>query len=119
MEISERFNDAELLTKSVLAIMDKKKAIEARYKEETAPLDQEIRELENAFLDKYLIDSTGKPVQKGMILEKDGKMYKVLNRSQQCFIRYLGNARVSVLPDGKKRTVDIGAGEIQDYTIVG
>ena len=49
MEISERFNDAELLTKSVLAIMDKKKTIVARYKEETAPLDQEIRELENAF----------------------------------------------------------------------
>ena len=119
MEISERFNDAELLTKSVLAIMDKKKAIEARYKEETAPLDQEIRELENAFLDKYLIDSTGKPVQKGMILEKEGKRYRVLNRYQQRIMRYLGNAQVSALPDGKKRTVYIGAGEIQDYTIVG
>lgn len=27
MEISERFNDAELLTKSVLAIMDKKRLL--------------------------------------------------------------------------------------------
>lgn len=54
-----------------------------------------------------------------MILEKEGKSYKVLNRYQQCFIRYLGNARVSVLPDGKKGAIDIGVGEIQDYTIVG
>ena len=118
MEISERFNDAELLTKSVLSFMDKKKAIESRYKQETAPLVEEIRELENAFLDKYLIDSTGKPVQKGMILEKEGKEYEVLDRYQQCFIRYLGNVRVSVLPKGKKRKIDIGVSEIQEYTII-
>lgn len=118
METSERLKDAELLTESVLAIMDKIMLIEAEYKQEKAPLEQEIKKLEEAFLDKYLLDSSGKPVRKGMTLEKDGKKYRVLERYQQCFVKYLGNARVSVLPEGKKRTVEIGHGDLPEYTIV-
>lgn len=118
MEATERLKDAEQLTESVLVIMDKIKAIEARYKQEKAPLEQNIRELENAFLDKYLVDSSGKPVHPGMILEKDGKRFGVLDRYQQCFVKYLGNARVKVLPEGKKRTVDIDFSKLVEYIIV-
>lgn len=118
METSERLKDAEQLTESVLVIMDKVKAIEARYKMETAPLQQEIKELEEAFLNKYLVDSSGKPVHKGMILEKDGKRFGVLDRYQQCFVKYLGNARVKVLPSGKKRSFEIWHGDLPEYTIV-
>lgn len=118
MEATERLKDAEQLTESVLVIMDKIKAIEARYKIETAPLRQEIKELEEAFLDKYLVDSSGKPIRPGMILEKDGKRFGVLNRYQQCFVKYLGNARVKVLPTGKKRSFEIWHGDLPEYTIV-
>lgn len=118
MEATERLKDAEQLTESVLVIMDKIKAIEARYKIETAPFRQEIKELEEAFLDKYLVDSSGKPIRPGMILEKDGKRFGVLNRYQQCFVKYLGNARVKVLPTGKKRSFEIWHGDLPEYTIV-
>lgn len=118
METSERLKDAELLTESVLVIIDNIKSIEARYKMETAPLRQEIKELEEAFLDKYLVDSSGRPIRPGMILEKDGKRFGVLDRYQQCFVKYLGNARVKVLPTGKKRSFEIWHGDLPEYTIV-
>lgn len=53
-----------------------------------------------------------------MVIEKNGKRFKVLNRYQQCIFRYLGNARVSVLPEGKKRTLDISPSELVEFTIV-
>lgn len=53
-----------------------------------------------------------------MVIEKDGKRFQVLNRYQQCIFRYLGNARVSVLPEGKKRTIDIFPFELAEFTIV-
>lgn len=118
MNTEERLKDAEELTNKVAAIIDKIKSIEARINVETAPLRQEIKELEDNFLDKYLKDSSGQPVRKGMVIEKDGKKFKILNRYQQCIFKYLGNARVNVLPEGKKRTIEIWHNELLEYTIV-
>lgn len=113
-----RVTDAEKLTGDVCLIRSEIKVFEDEHNKRIAPLKDEIEKLEQYFLDKYLIDSTGKPVKKGMAIEKDGKKYYVLNRYQQCLFQYLGNARVSVLPEGKKRTVDISADELSEYTIV-
>lgn len=113
-----RVTDAEKLTEDVCLIRSEIKVFEDEHNKRIAPLKDEIEKLEQSFLDKYLIDSTGKPVKKGMTIEKDGKKYYVLNRYQQCLFQYLGNARVSVLPEGKKRTVDISADELSEYTIV-
>lgn len=113
-----RVADAEKLTEDVCLIRSEIKVFEDEHNKRIAPLKDEIEKLEQSFLDKYLIDSTGKPVKKGMTIEKDGKKYYVLNRYQQCLFQYLGNARVSVLPEGKKRTVDISADELSEYTIV-
>lgn len=118
MYTEERFKDAEELTNKVAAIISKIKTIEARINVETAPLRQEIKELEDDFLDKYLKDSSGQPVCEGMVIEKDGKKFKVLGRHQQWLFKYLGNARVNVLPEGKKRTIEIWHNELQEYTIV-
>lgn len=113
-----RVTDAEKLTGDVYLIRSEIKVFEDEHNKRIAPLKDEIEKLEQSFLDKYLIDSTGKPVKKGMTIEKDGKKYYVLNRYQQCLFQYLGNARVSVLPEGKKRTVDISPDELSEYTIV-
>ncbi len=115
---SNRIADAEQLTKKVQAIYSEIKVFEDAYKKQIAPLKQKIAQLEESFLDKWLVDSTGRPVSKGMVIEKNGKRFKVLNRYQQCIFRYLGNARVSVLPEGKKRTLDIFPSELVEFTIV-
>ena len=114
----DRFKDAELLTESVLVIMNDIKLIEDRYSQEIAPFRQAIKELEEAFLDKYLVDSSGIPVRPGMILEKEGKHFRVLSRYQQFFVKYFGNARVRVMPIGKKRPIEIWHEDLPEYTIV-
>lgn len=113
-----RVADAEKLTEDVRTIYSKIKVFEDEHKIKIAPLKDEIEKLEQSFLDKYLIDSAGKPVKKGMTIDKEGKRYSVLDRYQQCIFQYLGNARVSALPEGKKRTVDIFPDELSEYTIV-
>ncbi len=115
---SNRFADAEQLTKEVQAIHSEMKIFEDAYKKEIAPLKQKIVQLEEDFLNRWLVDSTGRPVCKGMTLEKDGKRFKVVDRYQQYLFRYLGNARVSVLPEGRKQTLDIFPSELVEFTIV-
>ena len=115
---SRRITDAEQLTKDVQAIYSDIRVFEDAYKKEITPLKQKIAQLEEDFLNRWLVDSTGRPVCKGMTIEKDGKRFKVLDRYQQCIFQYLGNARVSTLPEGKKRTVDIHSSELTEYTIV-
>ena len=121
-ESNEKYNnriaDAEQLTKDVQAIYSEIKVFEDSYKKQIAPLKQKIAQLEESFLDKWLVDSTGKPVCKGMVIEKDGKRFKVLHRYQQFLFRYLGNPRVSVLPEDKKRMIDIVPSELVEFTIV-
>lgn len=114
---NERFTDAEQLTKDVQAVYSDIRVFEAAYKKQVAPLKQKIAQLEESFLNKWLVDSTGRPVCKGMTIEKDGKRFKVLDRYQQCIFQYLGNARVSVLPEGKKRAIDIHSSELVEFTI--
>lgn len=113
-----RVADAEKLTEDVQLIYSEIKVYEEEHEKRIAPLKQKIKSMEQAFLDKHLTDSTGKPVKKGMVIEKNGKRYQVLNRYQQCLLNYLGNARVSALPEGKKRTVEIFPEELSEYTIV-
>lgn len=113
-----RITDAKKLTEDVCSIRLKINQFEEEYKKKIAPFKKEIERLEQSFLDKYLIDSTGKPVRKGMTIEKEGKKYKVLDRYQQCLSQYLGNVRVSALPEGKKRTVNIFPEDLCEYTIV-
>ncbi|WP_129615550.1 xylulose kinase [Bacteroides cellulosilyticus] len=115
---NKRIADAEQLTEDVQAIYSEIRVFEDAYKKQVAPLKQKIAQLEESFLNKWLVDSTGRPVCKGMVIEKDGKRFQVLNRYQQCIFRYLGNARVSVLPEGKKRTIDIFPFELAEFTIV-
>lgn len=67
---SNRIADAEQLTKEVQAIYSKIKVFEDAYKKQIAPLKQKIAQLEESFLDKWLVDSTGRPVSKGMVIEK-------------------------------------------------
>lgn len=121
-ESDEKYNnriaDAEQLTKDVRAIYSEIEVFENSYKRQIAPLKQKIAQLEESFLDKWLVDSNGKPVWKGMIIEKDGKRFKVINRYQQCLLQYLGNPRVTVLPEGKMRTLDIFPSELVEFTIV-
>lgn len=121
-ELNEKYNKriaaAEQLTEDVQAIYSEIRVFEDAYKKQIAPLKQKIVQLEESFLNKWLVDSTGRPVCKGMVIEKDGKRFKVLNRYQQCIFQYLGNARVSVLPEGKKRTIDIHSTELVEFTII-
>lgn len=121
-ESSEKYNnriaDAEQLTKDVRAVYSEIKVFENSYKRQIAPLKQKIAQLEESFLDKWLVDSNGKPVRKGMIIEKDGKRFEVIDRYQQCLLQYLGNPRVTVLPKGKKRALDIYPSELVEFTIV-
>lgn len=121
-ESDEKYNnriaDAEQLTKDVRAIYSEIKVFEDLYEKQIAPLKQKIVQLEEAFLDKWLVDSNGKPVWKGMIIKRGGKRFKVINRYQQCLLQYLGNPRVTVLPEGKMRTVEIFSSELVEFTIV-
>lgn len=121
-ESNEKYNnriaDAEQLTIDVRAIYSEIEAFEKAYKRQIAPLKQRIAQLEEAFWDKWLVDSNGKPVRKGMIIKRDGKRFKVINRYQQCLLQYLGNPRVTVLPEGKKRPVEIFPSELVEFTIV-
>lgn len=113
-----RLADAEQLTNEVQAIYSEIRIFEDTYKKQVAPMREKITQLEEQFLNKWLIDSTGRSVYKGMRIEKDGRLFTVIDRSQQCIFQYLGNARVSALPEGKKRTVEIYSDELVKYTIV-
>lgn len=55
---SNRIADAEQLTKEVQAIYSEIKVFEDAYKKQIAPLKQKIAQLEESFLDKWLVDST-------------------------------------------------------------
>lgn len=115
---SERISDAEQLTKDVQAVNSEIRVFKDAYYQQIAPLEKKIAEMEESFLDKWLVDSSGKPVRKGMTIEKDGKRFKVVDRYQQCLLQYLGNARVSVIPEGKKRPIDICPSDLAEYAIV-
>lgn len=115
---NNRIADAEQLTKDVRAIYSEIEVFENSYKRQIAPLKQKIAQLEESFLDKWLVDSNGKPVWKGMIIERDGERFEVINRYQQYLFRYLGNPRVTVLPKGKKRALNIFPSELVEFTIV-
>lgn len=121
-ELEEKYKsrilDAEQLTKEVQNVYSEIKVFEDAYKEQIAPLKQKIFQLEECFLDKWLVDSKGKPICKGMTIEKEGKRFKVIDRYQQCVFEYLGNARISVLPEGKKKTIEIHSDELIEYSIV-
>lgn len=63
------------------------------------PYKEKIKEKEEDFLDRFLIDRNGKTVRPGDIIinNETGDTYKVIKRFQQVLMRYLGNPRVVVL----------------------
>lgn len=115
MDKIERRKDAEMLTASVSKIY---KEIEAIEKREILPLKIKIEKLKDAFLDKYLVDSSGMPVHVGMTIEKDKRRYKVLDRYQQKLFGYLGNARVVAICEGQKKGFPIYCDDLIKYTII-
>lgn len=114
---NERMADAENLTKEVQTIIAEMEVFKDEYKRQVAPYKKRISLLEEAYLDKWLTDSNGNPVKIGMVIEKDGIRYKVMNRYQQIFMNYLGNPRVIALPEKKKREIDLRPSELKEYTI--
>lgn len=100
-----KFIDAEILSERVLKIQSDIRKIEDEIKMKTAPLYGEIKQLEEEYLDKYLIDSTGKPVRKGMIIEKENKRFNVINRYQQCFFQVFRKSKSICNSRRKKESI--------------
>ena len=115
---NERMLDAGDLTKDVQAIIGEIKVFEAEYNRQIEPYKKKISQLEESFLDKWLTDSNGSPVRKGMTIEKDGKRYYVSNRYQQILLQYLGNPRVIAIHECRKREIHIYSDDLKEYTIV-
>lgn len=117
-QYKKRKAEADKLTEQVSAIQLEMNSFHEKYLQEIAPFKKQIEELEQSFLDRHLIDSSGIAVKVGMTIEKDSKRYQVTYRGQQCIFGYLGNARVKAIPEGKKREIEIGVDELQEYKIV-
>lgn len=114
----ERMADVENLTKEVQTIIKEMRVFESEYNKQVAPYKQKISQLEESFLDKWLTDSNGNPVRKGMTIEKDRRMYFVTDRYQQILMQYLGNPRVIAVSVGRKTEIEIRTADLKEYTIV-
>lgn len=68
------------------------------------PYEKRIKQKEQEYLDKFLVDCNGNSVHTGDILTNNvtGESFKVVNRFQQKVIHYLGNPRVVVVKLNKK-----------------
>lgn len=68
------------------------------------PYKKRIKQKEQEYLDKFLVDCNGNSVHTGDILTNNvtGESFKVVNRFQQKVIHYLGNPRVVVVKLNKK-----------------
>lgn len=68
------------------------------------PYEKRIKQKEQEYLDKFLVDCNGNIIHTGDILTNNvtGESFKVVNRFQQKVIHYLGNPRVVVVKLNKK-----------------
>lgn len=68
------------------------------------PYEKRIKQKEQEYLDKFLVDCNGNIIHTGDVLINNvtGESFKVVNRYQQKLIHYLGNPRVVVVKLNKK-----------------
>lgn len=80
------------------------------------PYEKRIKQKEQEYLDKFLVDCNGNSVHTGDILTNNvtGESFKVVNRFQQKVIHYIGNPRVVVVKLNKKG--DPGKKEFSIFT---
>lgn len=86
------------------------------------PYEKRIKQKEQEYLDKFLVDCNGSSVHTGDILINNvtSDSFKVVNRFQQKLIHYLGNPRVVVVKLNKKgeagkKEFSIFPNELQTY----
>lgn len=68
------------------------------------PYEKRIKQKEQEYLDKFLVDCNGNSIHTGDVLINNvtSDSFKVVNRFQQKLIHYLGNPRVVVVKLNKK-----------------
>lgn len=103
MDKKEIRKKAERLSGMVQEIQAQIEDERERFIARCSPFRDEIKRLEEEFLDECLVDSRGKTVRPGMIIENEQGQYKVLNRYQQYLCQYLGNPMVVLLKKGAKK----------------
>lgn len=86
------------------------------------PYEKRIKQKEQEYLDKTLIDSKGNSIHTGDVLINNltGESFKVVDRYQQYLIHYLWNPRVVVVTLNKKgksgkKEFSIFPNELQTY----
>ena len=86
------------------------------------PYEKRIKQKEQEYLDKFLVDCNGNSIHTGDVLINNvtSDSFKVINRFQQKLIHYLGNPRVVVVKLNKKgetgkKEFSIFPNELQTY----
>ena len=86
------------------------------------PYEKRIKNKEQEYLDKFLVDCNGNIIHTGDVLINNvtSDSFKVVNRFQQKLIHYLGNPRVVVVKLNKKgeagkKEFSIFPNELQTY----
>lgn len=86
------------------------------------PYEKRIKQKEQEYLDKFLVDCNGNIIHTGDVLINNvtSDSFKVVNRFQQKLIHYLGNPRVVVVKLNKKgeagkKKFSIFPNELQTY----
>lgn len=86
------------------------------------PYEKRIKQKEQEYLDKFLVDCNGNIIHTGDVLINNvtSDSFKVVNRFQQKLIHYLGNPRVVVVTLNKKgksgkKEFSIFPNELQTY----
>lgn len=86
------------------------------------PYEKRIKQKEQEYLDKFLVDCNGNIIHTGDVLINNvtNDLFKVVNRFQQKLIHYLGNPRVVVVKLNKKgeagkKEFSIFPNELQTY----
>lgn len=86
------------------------------------PYEKRIKQKEQEYLDKFLVDCNGNIIHTGDVLISNvtSDSFKVVNRFQQKLIHYLGNPRVVVVKLNKKgeagkKEFSISPNELQTY----
>lgn len=86
------------------------------------PYEKRIKQKEQEYLDKFLVDCNGNSIHTGDVLIDNvtGESFKVVDRFQQKLFHYLGNPRVVVVKLNKKgeagkKEFSIFPNELQTY----
>ncbi len=86
------------------------------------PYEKRIKQKEQEYLDKFLVDCNGNSIHTGDVLINNvtGESFKVVDRFQQKLMQYLGNPRVVVVRIYKnggstKREFSLFPNELQTY----